>query len=197
MTTAQRVPTSTPIIGLRLHARQQVTGTPRAAKVAWLLSLDAREKQRAADAAALQAISRSVQQAIAGMPTAVGGRLDEIAGIAVELGLAIAREIVGSAIDRGFVDPTPTVARCLRDCVHGSSRADLVVRLHPADLELVREQLAKMPELADEVAASRLCADATVARGAVRAETETGRLRYDPREALERVSAEVRREVTS
>ncbi len=197
MTTAQRVPVSTPIIGIRLHARQQVAGTPRATKVAWLLSLDAREKQRAADAAALQAISRSVQQAIAGMPTAVGGRLDEIAGIAVELGLAIAREIVGSAIDRGFVDPTPTEARCLRDCVHGSSSADLVVRLHPADLELVRTQLAKMPELADEVAASRLCADATVARGAVRAETETGRLRYDPREALERVSAEVRREVTS
>jgi flagellar biosynthesis/type III secretory pathway protein FliH len=197
MTTAQRVPVGAPIVGIRLHGKSASPGTPQAAKVAWLLSLDAREKQRAADAAALQAISRAVQLAIADMPAAVGGRLDEIGGIAVELGLAIAREIVGNALDRGFVDPTPTVARCLRDCVHGSDRGDLVVRLHPADLELVRSQLAKLPELVDEVAASRLVADATVARGAVRAETETGRLRYDPREALERVSAEVRREVTS
>jgi len=197
MTIAQRVPVGAPIVGIRLHGKSAAPGTPQAAKVAWLLSLDAREKQRAADAAALQAISRAVQLAIADMPAAVSGRLDEIGGIAVELGLAIAREIVGNALDRGFVDPTPTVARCLRDCVHGSDRGDLVVRLHPADLELVRSQLAKLPELVDEVAASRLVADASVARGAVRAETETGRLRYDPREALERVSAEVRREVTS
>jgi hypothetical protein len=54
-----------------------------------------------------------------------------------------------------------------------------------------------MPELADEVAASRFVADATVARGGVRAETGSGRLLYDPREVLERICAEVRREASS
>ena len=41
----------------------------------------------------------------------LAGRLDEVATIAVELGLAIAREIVGAAIDKSEVDPTPTTTR--------------------------------------------------------------------------------------
>jgi flagellar biosynthesis/type III secretory pathway protein FliH len=195
MTTFQKLPVAAPIVGLRLHSRSADPGSPQGRKIAWLLSLDAREKQRAADAAALQTLARSVQQAVQQLPPAVAGRLDEIAGIAVELGLAVAREIVGSALEKGHVDPTPTVARCLRDCVHGSDRSDLVIRLHPADVEMVRRQLVDHAELQEEVAKARFVADATVARGAVRAETETGRLRYDPREALERVCAEVRREV--
>lgn len=197
MTNLPQLPEVAPIIGIKLHSRDPAPGSPQAKKVAWLLSLDGREKQRAADSAALQALAKTVQQAIHQLPQAVGSRLEEIAGIAVELGLAIAREIVGQAVDKGHVDPTPTVVRCLRDCVHGSERTDLVVRLHPADLELVKTRLAGMPELEDEVAAARLVADATMARGAVRAETETGRLRYDPREALERVCAEIRREVSA
>lgn len=197
MSTVQKLAVPQPIVGIRLHNRAPTPGTPQAAKVQWLLSLEARERQRAADSAALQAFAKVAQQAILELPKAVGARLEEVAGIAVELGLAIAREIVGSALDRGQVDPTATVVRCLRDCVHGSARTDLVVRLHPADLELVRTRLAAMPELQEQVAAARLVGDATVARGAVRAETETGRLRYDPREALERVIAEVRREVGS
>lgn len=195
MTTFQKLAVPAPIVGIRLHARHTDPATPQGRKVAWLVSLDAREKQRVADSAALQALARSLQQAVQQLPPAVAGRLDEIAGIAVELGLSIAREIVGNALDKGHVDPTSTVARCLRDCVHGSDRSDLVIRLHPADVDLVRQQLAAFPELQEEVAKARFVADATVARGAVRAETETGRLRYDPREALERVCAEVRREV--
>ncbi len=197
MTSVQQPPAAAPIVGIRLHSREPAPGSPQAKKVAWLLSLDVRAKQEASDSAALQAFAKTVQEAIHQLPQAVGSRLEEIAGIAVELGLAIAREIVGQALDQGHVDPTPIVVRCLRDCVHGSERTDLVVRLHPADLELVQTQLARMPEIVDEVAAARLVADATMARGAVRAETETGRLRYDPREALERVCAEVRREVSA
>jgi len=197
MTTVEKLPVPVPIVGLRLHARTVAPGSPHAEKVAWLLSLQVREQQRQADAASLQTFANGAKQAIAALPKAVGDRLDEVAAIAVELGLAVAREIVGNALDRGFVDPTPTVARCLRDCVHGSNRTDLVIRLHPADLELVQRQLALMTELRDEVAGSRFVADPSVGRGAVRAETDAGRLRYDPREALERIATEVRREVTA
>ena len=197
MTTTQCIAVASPIVGVRLHSRSPAVGTDAAKSVQWLLSLADREKARQQEQLALQALCGAVAAAAKGVPDTVNGRIDEIAGIAVELGLAIAREIVGHALDAGLVDPTPTVARCLRDCVHGSRDDDLVVRLHPADLQLAQERLRQMPELHDEVAAARFVADPAVARGAVRAETEAGRLRYDPREALLRVSEEVRREVTA
>ena len=128
MTTVGKLQVNHSIAGLRLHSRATAAGSPHAGKVAWLLSLQAREEQRQAEAASLVALSAAARQAIAALPKTVGERLDEVAATAVELGLAVAREIVGTALDRGFHDPTPTVARCLRDCVHGSSKADLVVR---------------------------------------------------------------------
>jgi len=194
---ARRIQLPAPIVGIRLHSpRPDAAGRP-APESTWLLSLGERERQRAAAAAALRGLIEVAQQAVRQLPQAVAARLDEVAALAVALGLAVAREVVGAALDRGAVDPTPTVARCLRDCVHGSSRADLVVRLHPADLELVRAGLAALPGADDEAAAARFVADPALGRGAVRAETETGRLRYDPREVLERIAAEVRREVSA
>ncbi len=190
-----RIPLTRNVVGLRLHA-EGVPGV-HAPRAKWLLSLRDREKQRRADAMALQAFAVSATDALEAMPGVVNSRIDEIAGIAVELGLAVAREIVGDALDAGFVDPTPTVVRCLRDCVHGSSGEDLVIHVNPEDLATIERTLDAMPELREEVGRARLVADASVGRGAVRAETETGRLRYDPREALERVSDEVRREVTA
>ncbi len=195
MTDPRLVQRAAPIVGVRLHSRSASAGG--ADRVQVLLSLADREQARQQERDAVLALCRAVEATVQGVPGTVNARIDEIAGIAVELGLAVAREIVGNALDAGFVDPTPTVARCLRDCVHGSRDDDLVVHLHPDDLQLVTSRLQQMPELADEVAATRFVADATIARGAVRAQTEAGRLRYDPREALLRVSEEVRREVSS
>ncbi|MCA8978212.1 MAG: hypothetical protein KDC98_26025 [Planctomycetes bacterium] len=191
--TTLKIPVTEPIVGLRLH------GASRSAAVSqrstWLLSLRDREKQRRADSMALHAFAAAATDAFETLPRIIGERLDGIAEIAVELGLAIAREIVGDALDRGHVDPTATVARCLRDCVHGSSAADLNVYLHAEDLATVEANLAGQPEVREQLAKARLLVDPGIGRGAVRAETEAGRLQYDPRQALERVSAEVRREV--
>ena len=60
MTEVQRVQVPLPIAGVRLHARSPEPTAPAAAKVRWLRSLGEREKQRAADAAALPAFSISV-----------------------------------------------------------------------------------------------------------------------------------------
>ncbi|CAN0490436.1 unnamed protein product, partial [Discosporangium mesarthrocarpum] len=138
-----------------------------------------------------------IKQQVQQQPSEVNGRLDEIAGIAVELGLSIAKEIVGASLEQGRVDPTATVARCLADCVHGSDRGDLVVRLHPEDVAAVQTNLQNMPELANELDAATIVADATIARGGVRAETGAGRLHYDPREVLTRICDEVRREASA
>jgi flagellar biosynthesis/type III secretory pathway protein FliH len=197
MTTTTHSPAATALIGIRLLPRHGRAGTPQAAAATSLLDLGEREARRVAESKLVESLVAHAKRSVSELTTQVGGRLDEVAALAVELGLGIAREIVGAAIDKGFVDPTPTVVRCLRDCVHGATPTDLIVRLHPEDLRLVQERLQAEHEVQDEVAAARFVADPSVPRGGVRAETESGRLRYDPRDALERVAAEVRREAAS
>ncbi len=66
------------------------------------------------------------------------------------------------------------------------------MHLHPEDLAPVLTRLSQMPELKAQLAACRLLPDPALARGAVRAETATGRLRYDPAEVFERIASTVR-----
>lgn len=197
MTITTRLPVGASIVALRLHSRRPGADAPNATKVAELVDLGAREARREAEGKFFVDVVAAMKRTIGEVPKAVSQRLDEIAAIAVELGLGIAREVVGVAIDRGDVDPLPTVVRCLRDCVHGSSSTDLTVRLHPEDLELVKSRIATMPEVADEAAAARFVADPKVPRGGVHAETEAGRLRWDPRSAVARICEEVRRGVAT
>jgi flagellar biosynthesis/type III secretory pathway protein FliH len=196
MTTTSTVPLGEPLTGLRLHARRTTGGAPAALRVQQLLDLRQRETQREAAVQATHDLARAARGVVESIPAQVQKQLDEVTGIAVELGLALAREIVGDALAKGLIDPTATVARCLRDCVHGSSKADLVVRLHPHDLAAVRTGLQSLANQ-DDVAAAKFVADPSVPRGGVRAETGAGRLHYDPREVLERMCAEVRREASS
>ena len=197
MTAVTRLPVPAAIVGLRLHARQPAAESPAAAVVATLLDLGAKRAEQDAQRRAFAQFVAAMQQAVDAVPSTVAARLDEVAAIAVELGLGIAREVVGAALDKGFVDPTPTVARCLRDCVRGADRGEIVLRLHPQDVDAVRSCLAETGELDEELARARFVADRSVPRGGVCAETDAGRLRYDVRQALERISDEVRREVAT
>lgn len=186
-----------PLVGIRLHAARGSGGAAPAGRAQQLLDLLAREAQRAAAVQAVRDVAQAAQRTVEALPLLVQQRLDDVAAIAVELGLALAAEIVGQSLHKGLVDPTPTVMRCLRDCVHGASSADLVVRLHPQDLASVQSALRTSSELAEEIAAARFVADGAVPRGGVHAETGAGRLCYDPREVLARICDEVRREATA
>lgn len=197
MTSMSSVPVSARLVGLRLHTRRGPGGVPEAPRARALLDLKRRNEQRVADEQALRQLVAAAKTQVASIPGQVRGRTDEVAALAVELGLQIARELVGAALDKGLLDPTPTVARCLADCVHGSDRGDLTVRLNPADAEAVQNAIAAQPELAEEAAAARFVADASVPRGGVRAETGAGRLRYDPMDVLTRICDEVRREAST
>ncbi len=181
-----------PIRGVRVLSRSANADAATRGKVKWLVSLGEQKARREAELKALQAVAQAVQRAMHQSQASVTQRTDELAALVVELGLSVAREIVGAALDRGDVDPMPTVVHCLRDCVHGSDDEDLVVKLHPDDLALVSERLRTMPDLADAVAKAKFVADATLGRGEVRASTDAGKLRYDPRETFERVAAAVR-----
>jgi len=197
MTSMSAVPVHQRLVGLRLHTRRGPGGVPEAPRARVLLDLEAKNLKREADMQVVRDVLRDSRAQLASLPGVVNGRLDEVAGIAVELGLAIAREIVGSALDQHYVDPTRTVARCLRDCVHGSSDADLVIKLNPDDLANVKTRIAEIPELAREAADAQFVADPGIPSGGVRAETGAGRLHYDPREVLERICDEVRREASA
>lgn len=197
METSASIPVAQRIVGLRLHTATTRHGVPASPRGKQLFDLQEREARRAVAEQAMTQLLRSARGTVEAIPQQVGQRLDEVATIAVELGLAIAHELVGAAQQKGLIDPLPTVVRCLRDCVHGSSRADLVVRLHPDDLAGVQTALASRDDLAEEVAAARFVADATVARGGVRAETGAGRLQWDPQDVLARLCSEVRREANS
>ncbi len=79
--------------------------------------------------------------------------------------------------------------------MHGSGSAGLTVCLHPEDQRIVESRLAEVDDMRERLGAVNFVADAGVERGAVRVETEAGQLVYEPRDVLERISAEVRSEV--
>lgn len=182
----------TPLRSVRVLSRSANADEATRGKVKWLVSLGEQKARRDAEIKALQATAQAVQRALQQSQATVAQRAEELAALVVELGLAVAREIVGEAIERGATDPTPTVVHCIRDCVHGANDDDLVVRLHPDDMALVTQRLAAMPDLAEATSKAKFVADATLGRGEVRASTEAGKLRYDPRETFERVAAAVR-----
>lgn len=181
-----------PLRGVRTLSRSPLADEATRGKVKWLVSLGEQKTRRDAELKAIQATAQAVQRATQQSQAAVMQRTEELAALVVELGLAVAREIVGAALDRGATDPTDTVVHCLRDCVHGANDTDLVVKLHPEDLTLVSQRMKAMPELSDAVAKAKFVADGSLGRGEVRASTDAGKLRYDPRETFERVAAAVR-----
>lgn len=191
-TATSKLPLRERLVGLRLLSRRPVPDSDAARTVEWLLDLGVSQQRQQAESDALQATARAIGRTLQGLQQTVQTRLDQVAAQVVELGLAVAREIVGDAMARGLLDPTPMVLHCIRDCVHGTDGADLRVHLHPDDLGPVLDRLASMPELRDLLARSELLPDPGLTRGAVRAETGAGRLRYDPEEAFERMAAAVR-----
>ena len=180
------------MVGLRLLPRHPKPDTEAAEKVRWLVQLGEERKRREVEKQFVTQAAQSIQQGVAGLTATVNERLDQVAGLAVELGLQLARELVGDALDKGLVDPTPTVVRCLRDAVQGSTDDGLTVYLHPDDLGVVLARLADVPGLTSLVASTDFQADSSLQRGAVRAETGSGRLRYDPDEVFARMADAVR-----
>ena len=197
MTATARVPLHRPLCALRLRtlpARGRPTADPRAA---WLLGLPdvaAREARRDAELAATLAALRA---ALSRVPAQIEESLAQVAALATEIGLAVAEEVLREALDRGAIDLTPTVRRCLDEATVGLTGAELEVRLHPEDLSHVMAELCRDPALREQIARARFIPDLAMPRAAVRIDTGAGRLRYDHREVLARVAREVRAAVAS
>lgn len=192
MSEVLKLPLEEPIRQARMLPLQAPVESAEGKRVRWLLQLGEAQRRREAEQKALHATAQALQKTLLSLQGSVNSRLDQVAQQVVELGIALAREIVGDALERGLVDPTATVLRCLRDCVHGADPKDLVVYLHPEDLAPVQDRIRRMPELQAEFGLARFLADPSLARGAVRAETGAGRLRYDPQQVFARLAEAVR-----
>jgi flagellar biosynthesis/type III secretory pathway protein FliH len=192
MLEVHKLPLEESLLSVRLVSLQAPADSPTGQRASWLLQLGQAQVRRETETKILQSALQAMQKSLLGLQSTVNGRLDLVASQVVELSLAIAREIVGNALDCGLVDPTPTVIRCLRDCVHAADAKELIIYLHPDDLALVTAQLSRRPDLNIELGATRFATDPSLGRGAVRAETSAGRLRYDPAQMFERVAQAVR-----
>ncbi|MCC6670497.1 MAG: hypothetical protein IT458_05510 [Planctomycetes bacterium] len=178
---------------LRVHRPAAAAGAALR-PVQWLEGLEQEAERRRERHVALQALVQQIGVTLQAVPRQVQDAVQEVAAIATELGLAVAREVVGAALERGLVDPLPIVERCLHAAVQGMDGARLRVLLSPEDLSDVLAGIEASPELREHARGVDFAADPRLPRGTVRAETGAGRWVYDPREVLERISAEVRRE---
>lgn len=200
MTARIALPLREPLRSVRVHRANRATGAAAAAPTdvaTRLLGHREREARVTADREATLVAAKSVAStlvaALSTVDRTVATRLDEVAALATEIGLAVAREIVGAALDAGLVDPSPFVARCLRDCVQDGGTTRVVVHLAPADLSTVLTGIEADADLAASLSRVDFQADRRAARGTVRVETAAGRLAYDPHEVLARIASEVRK----
>jgi flagellar biosynthesis/type III secretory pathway protein FliH len=194
MTQKMKLSLTRPLKGLRPHRVpvEETAGPGEGAK--WIFALRERAGKEARHRAAVQNCMDGIDRAVESITTSVDRRLDDVAALATELGLALAREILGAALEKGLADPTATVSRCLRESAVGTD-GEIAVFLSPDDLDLVIDELDRQADPPERVARSRFAADPELDRGSVRIETAAGRLLYDPAEVLQRICDEVRQEL--
>ena len=187
------MPASADLRGFRMHTRSDAEREGPSPKLVWLLNLRQHQEQEAqrhgAAVEALRALGRASEQ--------VQQELARTATLAVELGIAIAREVVGDALDKGHFDPAPIVQRCLASAISAGDATKLSATMHPADLALVLAAIEDLPEMRAQARDVAFHADPRAARGTVRVVSGVGRLVYDPREVVERVCAAIRKETSA
>ncbi len=122
----------------------------------------------------------------------VDARLEEWSRYAVELGLALASEVLRKEVDAGTYDLAPAVRECLEAGFERRLTTAIVIHLHPEDLSPViaaMDRTVSDPRFENRV---RYEVDPTLDRGTCRIETGSGRIIHDPREVLERMIRGIR-----
>ena len=177
---------------LRLHAirDQRASHHPRRQQLSGLVQ---KAQQDATAREALLSCIGNIERQLESIPKQVAENLEQVSALATEIGLAVAREVVGSALDQGLVDTAALVMRCLDHAVGGAGTGQLRIQLSPDDLSTVIQSLDEHPDMRERMQQAELVPDPSVERGHVRVETNAGRLSYDPQEVLARISDELRR----
>ena len=177
---------------LRLHAVGDERA-PHRQRRQQLSGLAQKAQQDATAREALLSCIGNIEHQLESIPRQVAENLEQVSVLATEIGLAVAREVVGSALDQGLVDTTAVVMRCLDHAVGGAGTSQMRIQLSPDDLSTVIQSLDEHPDMRERMQQAELVPDPSVERGHVRVETNAGRLFYDPQEVLGRISDELRR----
>ena len=191
MTARLRTPMHQPLRGIKIHRAPEVAHQP-SPRAVWLMSLREAQVRETRRQAELSATLDGLREQAARLPAVVDHKLGAVAALATEIGLTVAREVVGQAVQQGVIDPAPAVRRCLEEASVGLTGTKLEIRLHPEDLSLVMTELEGDPLLRDKVECATFVPDPGLSRAAVRIDTESGRLKYECGEVLDRISQEVR-----
>ncbi len=140
----------------------------------------------------VEACRAAVERSLGELKQVVDDRLEAVAAMITELGIAVAGEIIGATLARGSFDALPVVKRCLQQAVASGDRGQISVRLSPADHARVQCDLANpsTPRVSFVV-------DTALAIGSVRVETDIGAIAYDPLEVFRRLSDELRKELAA
>lgn len=168
---------------------------PYSGRVQALLDLKIADELRLARDQAVTVAAESIARALAELDEQVDQALQQVADLSVELGLAVAREVVGRAAEQGLVDLIPVVKDCLSRIVVAPSDSEVLLKLHPQDQPGIVEHLGERAERAEAVVPVRIVPDPSVERGEVVVETGVGRLSKAPLEVLDRLTETLRQEL--
>ena len=194
MSSVERISLPRRIRALRLHRVPTTDAVPVATRGAELFGLRQKAEQDAADREALLSCLQNIEDSLANIPGLVEQNLQQVAALVTELGLTVAREVVGAAVDQGLVDTTAIVIRCLEQVVNGADAGSMRIQLSPDDLSTVFDRLTQRPDVRELIGQIEFVPNQALPRGHVQVETGSGRLLYDPHEVLSRISDEIRKE---
>ena len=180
-----------PLNGVKLHSLEEESGSEIESN--WICGV--RDKM-AQDAALLELLVTTVEHietATAGIAPQIEANLQSVAALATEIGLAVAREVVGQALTDELLDPSDVVLRCLRQSVQTAGDAPLRIELAPSDLDRVIAALDGHPELRSRIGDVDFVPNPDLGSACVQITTAYGSLVYDPQEVLDRVCEEIRK----
>ena len=118
----------------------------------------------------------NIEQVIAEFETARRQMLDEMQIVAIELAMTAVRQVVGEIVEQDRIRLEAIIEAGVRTLdPHGP----LQFRLHPIDAGKLQERIASgvIPEFPDAI---QIMADSSVARGQVRAESQSVAYLHDP-----------------
>ncbi|MHC5062357.1 MAG: FliH/SctL family protein [Planctomycetota bacterium] len=186
-----------PIKSLRGHSAAIESNSAADSTAFRLLNLESEAEKRDRDRQAAKACLDQISSELSKTGDIVLENLTAVTRLATELGLCLAREIVGEALDKGIVDPTATVLSTLQSMVLSAEDAGIRIAISAEDFSLVVASLQDLPEFAAFADRVEFSVDPTLPRAAVRIETGSGRLQYEPQEVLAKLCDEVRRSASA
>jgi hypothetical protein len=144
-----------------------------------------------AELLAIRAAARSLRAAAAGLPRQLEERIDGLAGLVLDLGLAIAEQVLQTRIERGELKLLPILRRILAEVVEGGKSVRATAHVNAEDLAAFAEFLRGEQGDAGQDGL-RFEVDTTLARGCLRVETSAGVWHYNPREVVARLREELK-----